>query len=73
MKKFVICSIAIIILISCFHSCGDRSSSSGGSSKGGSYGNGSQYDRDVGEIDDAYGEDSDTVDDVIGGMADAMN
>ncbi len=70
MKKFFWILVVIVIIILIFANCDSKSSSSYSSNS--SYGYGSKYDKDVGDIADAYGVSSDEVNDLMNALGGAM-
>ncbi len=78
-KGFII-GATIIIIILLFSMCDSGSSTSNTSQSdynsygySGKYGQGSEYDKNVNDIADAYGLDPDYVNDKINAVADEMN
>lgn len=70
MKKIFCILLAIILIIIVFVSCDSNSNSS--YSNNSSYGYGSKYDKDIGDIADAYGASPDEVNDLMNAMGGAM-
>ena len=70
--KGIIIAIIVIALLGAFGSCGDSNSSSS-SDYNGRYGYGKEYDRNIDEIADVFGEDPDVVNDKINRVVDEMN
>ncbi len=64
--KGIVIFLIILLVFGAFGSCTSESSSNG------KYGYGEQYDRDVYEAADAFGENPDHVNDVYEGLANEM-
>lgn len=73
MKKFILIIVAIFVIIIICESCDSSGSSSYQSdNSGGRYGYGRGYDDDVDFAADAFGTDSDSVNDLYGALGEAM-
>lgn len=83
MKKFLIIFFLVVVIIVIYASCSGKSSDDSSNiyddSSYGTYDNynddvyKSKYERDVDDIADAYGEDPEKVDDIIGALSDEIN